>query len=320
MDLLLNDLSIHEQFHDFGELQRAFGQLIIMHRIAKKYGIDVRSSYYILHCNPMPNRGLSEAINKISDVNLKRAILSWLYKNGPFWEDTQEHHRNDWLECKDETIVTDSSVGEAAYQILHGGDCGLITLAPSNWTYSPVHVTFRTVEPDNSELLTVKNWWVPQELEDDLEKIRHPHRSWRELAEFCTSRFDSLIFFEDSFDPLSSYPFSKPVSSNIEKLLSILDSLVKAHGSKGNRTSKGNRIYRDSFTGARSKFSDSSDTEKRNFRKELTFSDPQLGIHELFCPWHGKINYKPPIRIHCSWPIQSGQSLYVVYIGPKLTM
>ncbi len=170
MDLLLNDLSIHEQFHDFRQLQRAFGQLINMRSTAEKYDIEVKSSYYISRCKPMPDTGLSEAINRIPDINLKRTVLSWLYKYGPFWEDKQEHYSNDWLECKDETIVTDSSVGEAAFRILHGGDCGLISIAPSNWTYSPIHVTFRTNEHENSELLSVKNWWIPHELENDLKK------------------------------------------------------------------------------------------------------------------------------------------------------
>lgn len=254
-----------------------------MRSIAKKYDIEVRSSYYMSRCKLMPDTGLSEAINRIPDVNLKRTILSWLYKDGPFWEDKQEHHSNDWLECKDETIVTDSSVGEVAFRILHGRDCGLISIAPSNWTYSPVHVTFRTTEPENSALLSVKNWWILHELENDLIKTRPDHRSWHELAESCQSSSDSLIFFKDSFDALFNVPFSKPVSSNIEKLLNVLDSLVRAHDSKGNRTNKGHQIYKDFFTGARSKFSDSSDTEKHKFRKELTFSDRQHGINGLFC-------------------------------------
>ncbi len=96
---------------------------------------------------------------------------------------------------------------------------------------------------------------------------------------------------------------------------------MKAHNSKGNLTKLGHQIYEDFFKGDRAKFSNSSVTEQYKFRKELTFIDRQLDIiNGLFCPWHGKVNYTTPIRIHFSWPIQSGQNLYVVYIGPKLTM
>jgi len=268
----------------------------------------------------MPEAGLSETINKIPDNNLKRATLSWLYKSGPFWEDTREHSSNDWFECNDEIIVTDSAVGEAASQILHGSDCGFIIVSPSRWMYSPIPVTFRVTEPKHSQLVCVKNWWVPQELKLDLEKSRPPHNSWHELAKFCKLRFDSLNFFKESFDMLYKLPFSKTVSKNIEKLLTVLNSLVNAYDSEGNRTNEGHQIINDFFTGAKPKFSDSSDSEKRKYRRELSFSDRCLSIYELSCPWHGKINNTIPIRIHFSWPHRSKEKLYVAYIGPKLTM
>jgi len=268
----------------------------------------------------MPDAELLETINRIPDKNLKRTILSWLCNYGPFWEDAREHGSNDWFECNDEIIVTDSAVGEVASRILHGGDCGLITVSPSRWTYSPIHVTSRATEPNHSQLVCVKNWWVPQELKLDLEKSRPAHNSWHELAEFFELRFNALIFFEESFNALFNLPFSKTVSKNIEKLLYVLNSFVNAYDSEGKRTHEGHQIYTDFFMGARAKFSDSSDSEKRKFRRELSFSDRSLGINGLSCPWHGKINNTIPIRIHFSWPPRAKENLYVAYIGPKLTM
>ena len=321
MDLLINDLSIHEQFHDLTALQRAFTQLIKMRRVAQNFRREVRCARSMDRCKPMPGVELLPAINKIPEVNLKRAILSWLTRNGPFWEEYQEHSGSDWLECKDELIVTDTGVGEAAFRVLSGGECGLITICPSNWTYNPVQVTWqRNIEATDATVASVDNWWIPHELENDLSRMGLPISSWHELSEFSKSRFDSLTFFEKSFGPLLKLPFSKSTSDRIIKLLTILDSLVQAYDANGNRTDEGHRIYSEFFIGERACFSDSSDSEKRRFRKELKFSDRTLQISGLPCTWHGKINYTTPIRMHFSWPIQAQKPLYIAYVGPKKTM
>ncbi|MCY3630105.1 MAG: hypothetical protein F4065_03915 [Rhodothermaceae bacterium] len=321
MDLIINDLSIHEQFHDRIELQRSFKQLTEMRQVAEKYQRDIKCSQSIFRSKPVPNVELVPAINRIPDLNLKRAILSWLTRNGPFWEEDQEHSRNDWLEYKDELIVTETGIGEAAFRVLHGRYCGLISVCPSKWTYNPIQITWKRDEKGlDTKDASINNWWIPRELDDDLARMSSPIGSWRELAEFSRSRFDGLTFFEESFAPLFRLPFSKSASDRIQRLLNILHSLVRAYDADGNRTGEGHRIYDDYFTGGRAWFSDSSDSEKRQFREELRFSDRNLQIRRLSCTWHGKINYTMPIRLHFSWPIQAGKPLYVVYIGPKKTI
>ena len=304
MDLIVNDQSIHEQFHNLTDLQRAFKQLSEMRRVAKNYRREIKCSRIIYQCKPMPRVKLLPAIDQIPDHNLRRAILSWLTRNGPFWEDDQEHSRSDWLEFKDELIVTDTGIGEAAFRVFHGGDCGLITVCPSDWTHNPIQVIWRQGEDTtDTKIAPIDNWWIPHELEDDLARMSLPIGSWGELAKFSVSRFDGLMFFEESFAPLLELPFSKSASDRIQKLLDILNSLVRAYDADGSRTGEGHRIYGDYFTGGRAWFSDSSDSEKRQFREELRFSDQNLQIHGLSCTWHGKINYTMPIRMHFSWPI-----------------
>ena len=322
MDLILNDRSIHEQFHDLTDLQRAFKQLNEMRRVARNYQRDIKCSQVIYQRKPRPDVELYSATHQIPDHNLKRAILSWLTRNdGLFWEEDQVHSKDDRLECKDRSIVTGTCVGEAAFRVLHGRDCGLITVCPSNWTCNPVEVTWKRGEEGiNETVASIKNWWSPQELDDDLARMRPPIGSWRELAEFSRSRFDRLIFFEDSFVPLFNLPFNKSASVKIQKLLSVLNSLARAYDEDGSRNDEGNRIYDDYFTGGKAWFSDSSNSEKRKFRKDLKFSDRNLQIRSLSCTWHGKINYTIPIRMHFSWPIQAGKPLYIAYIGPKKTM
>jgi hypothetical protein len=76
--------------------------------------------------------------------------------------------------------------------------------------------------------------------------------------------------------------------------------------------------YRAYFAGETPCFTDSSDTEKHEFQKKLTFPHPERPGETLFCPWHGKVKVQQ-IRVHCSYPIRRDEPLYIVYIGPKIT-
>ena len=131
-------------------------------------------------------------------------------------------------------------------------------------------------------------------------------------------RFTSLTITEDCFAPLASLPFAKSAADRLLALLSVLDRLACAFDDKGARNAEGRHIYTDYFTGDRALFSDSSDTEKRKSRDELTFPHPENPITSLFCPWHGKVSHMT-LRLHFSWPIVAGKPVYVVYAGPKIT-
>ena len=50
-------------------------------------------------------------------------------------------------------------------------------------------------------------------------------------------------------------------------LLGILDQFARAFDADGRRTAEGQRLYWNYFAGDNALFSDSSDTEKRDFRK-----------------------------------------------------
>ena len=93
---------------------------------------------------------------------------------------------------------------------------------------------------------------------------------------------------------------------------------ARAFDATGARTTEGQRIYQDYFTGDNALFSDSSDDEKHRFREALTFPHPNERGNSLFCTWHGKVRHLT-LRLHFSWPIESGEPVYVVYAGPKLT-
>ena len=313
MDLLLNDLSLHGQFPSLSTFQDAIGQIMAMRKTAGEFNRKLYAHRNITNSRVSPALSLFDALQSLP-IDTKRAVMPWLTQRGPFWEDIAEHSPNHWLECGDE-IVTDTAVGEAAYCATLGIDRRLVSFAPSNWEFAPVRVTMRN---GDSTDIAVPNFWQPEQLTAACKCAQAKPRSWNEVHTTAAARFQNLTFSVDCFERLNGQPFDPGAADRILGRLHVLNQLMVAVDDSGQRTPTGHRIYQDHFTGDRAWFSDSSDTEKSEFRGQMTFPHPERPGEYIFCPWHGKIN-NPPFRIHFYWPERPGASLYVVFIGLKIT-
>ena len=320
MNFFANDLSIHGQFYGIPLFRDALARLMAMRNAARRFGREVYCHRAFLTANPMPNMTMQQVLGRLASSE-RRAAMVWLTRGGPFWDNPRQHGADDWLECRGE-VVTDSAVGEAAYRKLHAVECGLVSVTPSDWDDSPVEVTWRRdAEGLDDQSAALENWWEVETLENNLQASAPPIRSWDDLRDASTSRFRSLTFAGDCFEPLAGVPFSKSASDRILFLLGILDQFARAFDADGARTSEGHGIYQNYFTGGENAlFSDSSSREKRKsrFRNKLTFPHPDDPGKSLFCTWHGKVPYMT-LRLHYWWSRKSDDPIYVVYAGPKLT-
>ena len=286
-----------------------------MRAAARRFGRDVHCHQQFLMVEGLPGVSLQQTLGQL-DKSERLAAIGWLTRGGPFWEDLRRHGAGDWLEYRGE-VVTDTAVGEAAFRALHGVTSGLLSVTPSDWSFSLVEVTWRE-PPDNmrDRAVALENWWNAEELERSLQTAEPQISSWANLRHVSTARFASLTFAGDCFEPLSGIPFLPSAADRIRALLQILDRFARAFDASGKRTPNGQRVYQNYFTGDSAPFSDSSDKEKRRFNKELTFHDPNNPGRYLLCPWHGKV---ADFSIHFSWPIRFGEPVYVVYVGLKIT-
>ena len=317
MELFVNDLSLHEQYQTTTAFRDAFGRLMDMRAAARRHGREVYCHRMLMNAQPAPGMTMQQALRGLGQ-NEQRAAMRWLTRGGPFWDHLRRHGPGDYLECGGE-IVTDSAIGEAAYRTLHDAACGLVSFAPSDWTRSPIEAVWRReAEALDDETATIENWWDAVALERGLRDAAPPIGSWDGLREVSTNRFDKLTFAGDCFEPLDGVPFAKSAAERLLALLGILDRLAHAFDAGGARTAEGHRIYQDHFTGDCAPFSDSSDTEKRDFREKLTFAHPNDPDGSLFCTWHGKVRHMT-LRLHFSWPVAADRPVYVVYAGPKIT-
>ena len=319
MDLFVNDLSFHGQFPTTQAFREAFEGLMAMRAVALRHDRDLYCRRMFASAQPVPSMTMQQALNGLR-MDERRAALSWMTRGGPFWDDSdlRRHSPDDYLECNDE-IVTESAVGEAAYRVMRRVECGLVSVVPSDWLYSPVEVVLRReAEGLDDATASVENWWIADALGGRLQAAEPPLASWNDLRDAAIPRFPNLIFAGDCFKSLVGHPFSSSAAGRFMMLFDTLERLSRAFDSAGERTDEGHRIYRDHFTGDRAWFSDSSDSEKNDFRERLTFPHPDAPRERLFCPWHGKISHMT-LRLHYSWSGKSGEPVYVVYAGQKRT-
>lgn len=321
MEFLVNDRSLHGQFHDAASFRAALRVMMTMRTAVQRFGRALHCHRNLLHAQLGPGLNLQQAVQALPRDE-QSAVMSWVTRHGPFWEDLRQHGSDDWLEWRGE-IVTDTALGEAAFAILHGVERNLVSFAPSDFTHDPVVVDW-VRDDDGRVQVDVPNHWGAETLRQALEASPRPITSWAALEASARARFDGLVLADDAFDPLNGHPFVPGAAERIVFLLATLDRLRRCYDAFGNRTQEGHELYQGFFTGRKgggsrgAMFSDSSDTEKSAFMGELTFRHPAVEGAKLFCPWHGKVQ-TPQLRVHFSSPIRADEPVYVVYVGPKIT-
>ena len=312
MLLFVNDLSIHGQFQDIPSFKKAILYIMTLRKTAKQFGRTLYCHRKIASARVTHDLSMFHAIQYFSKDE-KRSVMQWLTKNGPFWEDNHGHSPDEYIECKG-FVVTETGIGEAAYHIFFKEESGLISFIPSNWLYSPIHVTWFHDEESSSHM-QVDNFWNKEQLLNKLKSSPLPLTSWKQLENTSIQRFYNLTFGDNAFLPLDGLPFVSSASYRLFFIFNTLSQIKDCFDSKGSRTSEGHEIYQKFFTGKKGKggsgaiFKDSSDSEKISFKDQLTFRHPDKPGEKLFCPWHGTVQ-TPQLRVHFSWPIRKEEPLY----------
>ena len=314
MELLFNDLSLHGQFHSARDFEESIGRVMEMRAVAHQVGLDVycprsvASSPRVVGDMPM-----QQAVQFLGKER-QSALMAWLTR-GPFMEDIRQHRDGDRLVCGNEE-VRNTAVGEAAYCRFYDVDRRLVSLSPSPWNVSPVPVVWHKTR-GRSFPVDVENYWELETLQRSLESAPAPMRTWRDLEGIVRMRYTALTFSYDAFKPILHHPFVPGAAKKINQILGVLHELKHSFDAQGRLTNEGQELYDKHFTGE-ALISDSSDTDKARYRKELTFRNPLNPNEYLFCPMHGKVNTNVPIRVHYHWPIRADAPVYVVYVGTKI--
>lgn len=315
--LFLNHLSFQRQFTATSVFLDSVDHLISMRNVARLHQREIFCPKLEDISNVPVNRDgsmtLISALNQFTNRDKCRSVISWI--NRMSWHEVRSHSHEYLMACRDE-VVTNTTVGEAAYRSLIGDTSNLVSLKHTDWNLTPVTVNLEDADRDMH--VELENFWESEVLDEELGNIpeQNPIARWQDLKKL-ENQFPKLTFTEDWIEPLRGFPFSQSSAERIKVLLEILNQLASEFDKFGVRTEKGHEIVKQFFRGD-SLFSDSSDGEKQNFKNELTFAHPDKAAEPLFCPWHGK-ERSNTIRLHFSWPIRHDQPCYIVYVGQKLT-
>jgi hypothetical protein len=245
--------------------------------------------------------------------DIKVRLLGWIDREGPFWDDDRRHSSNEYFECCD-AVVTDTGAAEAAFSKTEGMDGWLFSIAPSDFLFNPLTVSWRGL-PNGDLEIKVPNGWTLDDAESSAAEFERPFASWDELLEWAGRECTHLTLAPNILKQLPPQ-FISIVARRSKVLLGALNRMVEL--AKAGDEKEFNQMRREWMQGDRARFSPSSDTELREFSNELTFRHPEAP-KSIVCSWHGKIQ-TPQYRIHFEWPLPPGaQKLFVAYIGPKIT-
>lgn len=311
MELFANELSLHGQFVHVSDFYATLKQVWNCKEIANRYDIPVFCLRTIAERLVTDTLTFRQAV--APNKNIARAVMTWIDKNGPFWDETQQHDPDEYFDYHGE-VVTEHSLGEVAFRHYHDGSSATLSFHPSQFTMNPLVVTWRHSDTQQ-EVIQVPNFWDCELLEAYVKTMRPEPTSWAELLEHVQKDFTNLVFLDSLMDGLNAEPFNKTIATQITHRLSILNTLKSCYDEQGKRTQEGHDILQQYFHGKKALFTDESESNKQKFRQELTFKTPDGTA--IFCPEHGKISYRT-FRIHYS-AIRHDEPLYIAYIGYKIT-
>lgn len=316
MQFIFNELSFRQEFFSEAVFRDAVEFLGVNRARAERHGQVVKYTKSMAHMQVAPTHAIQQAVQSLTPEK-RRALQRWISTHGPFWDDERAHTSDDYfVSTLTNEIVTDTGIGEAAQRTRKEQPAAVLSVPQSTWAQHPLGVVYHGEASEQQ--LEVVNYFRDADFEAALIDVATPITSWAELRLRAAALCPRLHFLPDAYRTLDNFPFGHATAVRLLELFSMLDAYAAGHEGTV-RTPAANLIYTNAFTGQRAWFTDSSDSEKNTFRRELTFRLPDGG--EQLCGMHGKVNSPSfPIRFHFTWPISAEGTFTVVHVGRKITV
>jgi len=315
--LILNDLSIKRDLKGVVALNQ---QLLATVRLVSSLAVAreiVRCSRNLINSVVCDDKPLVRHIADSFDRDVRLQIMSWLTNHGPFWDDSRTEVDFDSFNYQG-VDITEQGLGEIGR--LH-------SLGVNAWSYSfeggefnfsntPISIS-HSLEDIVVGGYDVDNIWDVETVGEKLRGFVAPPASWEEMLKVAVNSFKYLEFLVEPHSDLVATPFSRGASDRIFLLLGVLDKIAENTNEDGSRNKAAKDLYDTFFVGEAPPFTDESDSNKIDFKRELTFV--KADGESVFAPWHGKVN-SPKIRIHFEWPRPANQkNIKILFVGPKIT-
>lgn len=317
----INDISLQGQFNDVPQFLTLLNELL---SCRNRY-IGLRTAMHLTRSiadrEVAAGQTLRQVLLATNRTELRRTMLLWLDRKGPFIEDDRQPEIDDYFECKG-LDVTDSGLGEATRRVR--ADIAVLTFSfaggATEFGETPLTVDHGLPE-DRLGAYAVSNVWDLPSLGHSASNARPAPASWEQLVATAREDFPRLhipdMFFSNP--ALAKEPFEAPICDRALALLKCLNDYMDGRTEGGAEGPASRAIIETFFTGDRALFSGESPTNQATFRAQMTFPDPEDAAKSIFAHWHGKISHRY-FRLHFEWPVPpEATRLKVLYLGPKLT-
>lgn len=317
----LNDLSLQGQFADGA----AFLTLLAAIVSARNQFAVLRNSLHAtrsFRARPVgPELSLAQFLQGRGCREIRGLVLIWLDRTGPFMDDDRLHEEDDYFEFEG-CDVTNTGLGEASRRTKFGEPSSSFSFQGGaiDFARSPLKVD-HGLEEDRIGVYDVENFWTIDALRAAAREAAPEPINWRELIEVARERFPRLHLPDSVYSrgSLAREPFSAVIAERALVLLSHLNDYMLGRDSDGSEGIASRELIEQHFTGERALFTGESETNRRQFERELTFPDPSSLGAEIVAHWHGKISHRY-FRLHFEWPVPANaEMLKVLYLGPKIT-
>jgi hypothetical protein len=267
------------------------------------------------------DRSVAEVVRRSVDADFRRAVLSWLDRNGPFTEDDRLTDPDDYFEYAGQDI-TETGLGEAARRIKASVRAMTFSFVGATPRFELTSlVVDHGLDGDRLGSYPVENAWTLKDFEDSVINSEPSPTSWKELIESLRRRFPLLVLPDNLYldDRLAREPFDAGIRDRVVALCGYLNAYISDRRPDGSDGESARSIVANFFTGDRALFSGESPSNQATFKQALTFRDPIDSSKTIFAHWHGKIGHRF-FRMHIEWPVPTGgKRVKVLYLGPKLT-
>jgi hypothetical protein len=261
-------------------------------------------------------QNVQQAVLATGDRTYKQQVLNWLTKAGPFWTEDRALNPDDYFHF-DGTDVTDMGLGEAARRRLLEIAVGVFSFTGSIPAFGRTPIVVHHGLPEEPfGNVEVENCWTIERLAE--QTIATPE-SWAQMLDSASVQFERLRLADYIIDGLSSSPFQRSICGDVLDRLRVLNRIARELSPRSSLSERGVELWQTFCVGDKAWFSDESPNDKRYFKHDLRFPDPDDNANRLDCTWHGKVKIAQ-FRIHFEWPRPVGhEHLKVVYIGTKIT-
>jgi len=316
----VNDVSLRGQYANVQQFERVVRALLSTRSQIESVRAGLSTTRTLRERPVTQNVNVREAVQRATDPEYRRAVLSWLDRSGPFLEDDRAPEEEDYFEFAG-LDVTDSGLGEAARRVKSGQLAATFSFLGSNPSFdlTPLFVE-HGLPDDRLGAYNVDNFWTVDQLRHSAITTEPLATSWKLLIETARQRFPRLLLPDSIYSDgrLAREPFEACIRDRVFGLLGHLDLYMCDREPNGAEGVVARSVIDNFFTGERALFTGESPSNQRDYRDVLTFPDPD-GRDRIFAHWHGKISHRV-FRMHFEWPVPAGQTLLkIVYLGPKLT-